>query len=224
MDRNRPRSEAKRTVEFLILVAIVGWLAVIAFMLFERVEAEETPSSGAPVQRSADLFPTKITAKNTSAPTPRPNETTPPQIVSDADGQPAPSPVDAAPDTATATSTPTLTSTPTETPTETPTLTPTMTPTETPTPTETTTPVPMRGVYPATSTPALPEELNLGIIPTPVPLVKVPTGTINIVLLGSDKRPDETSWRTPANGDHVVHTSGSVDLYTQLDISAHQSS
>lgn len=190
MGRNRQRSEAKRTVEFLILVAIVGWIAVIAFMLFERAEADDA-SVGAVAQRSADLFPTKVIAQSTHIPV----TTAPPQQVSQENTNPLP-PVDTSTATATPTSTPTPTHTPTATPTDTPTLTPSETPTETPTPTETTTPIPMRGVYPATSTPAQPEELSLDTIPTPVPLVKIPTGTINIVLLGSDQRPHETSWRT----------------------------
>jgi len=205
MGKNRQRSEAKRTVEFLILVAIVGWLAVIAFMVFERAEADDAPV-GVAAQRSADLFPTKVIAQATRVP----DTTEPTQLVTEEGAQTNRSPGDTSTATATPTSTPTATHTPTATPTDTPTPTPSVTPTDTPTPTETATPVPMRGVYPATSTPAQPEELSLDIIPTPVPLVKVPTGTINIVLLGSDQRPDETSWRT----DVVIVVSVNPNLPT----------
>jgi LCP family protein required for cell wall assembly len=38
--------------------------------------------------------------------------------------------------------------------------------------------------------------MGLNAVPTPVPLVPIPDRAINIVLLGSDQRPYETSWRT----------------------------
>jgi LCP family protein required for cell wall assembly len=172
MKQKRQRNEVTRTVEFLIIVAILGWLVVIAFMLFERVEATESAAAAA----SGDNQGAEALAALTSMPALDTTETATPFR------------------SATPTLTPTATRTPTPTGTATPTATPT--PTKTPTPTNTTTPVPVRGIYPATSTPAQPGELNLGMIPTPVPLVKVPMGTINIVLLGSDQRPYESSWRT----------------------------
>jgi len=175
------RSETSRTIEVLIIVAIIGWLSVIAFMLFERAEATE-PTIAAVRPSQAALARTNNQSGETSTPAP------------------------------TASATPTATATPTAsaTPTGTPTPTPSATPTQTPTPTDTTTPVPARGVYPATATPALPEEIELELIPTPVPLVNVPTGTINIVLLGSDQRPNETSWRT----DVVIVVSVNPNLPT----------
>ena len=42
MEQKRQRGLTRRTVEVLIVVGILGWLAVIAFMLFERAEANET--------------------------------------------------------------------------------------------------------------------------------------------------------------------------------------
>lgn len=171
MKIKKQRGRATNTVERLIIVAILGWLAVIAFMLFERAEAIEPAAAALSATSGTPNLPHN-SAQNPAMPHP------------------------SATATATATHTPTPTDTPTATATPTDTPTPTNTPTQTPTPTTTTTPVPPHGVYPATATPAQPEELELENIPTPVPLVKVPTGTINIVLLGSDQRPVETSWRT----------------------------
>lgn len=207
--RNRgQRSQARKTAEILILVAILGWMVVIAFMVFERVEATERPHE---TRQAAVLFPDKTDTNVPQEATTRLVATRNQSgvqgtAVSDSSALPAETP------TATPTATPTLTETPTATPTptSTPTPTPTDTPTATPTPTDTTTPVPMRGIYPATATPAPPEAMELEVVPTPVPLVKVPTGTINIVLLGSDKRPHETSWRT----DVVIVVSVNPNLPT----------
>lgn len=98
--------------------------------------------------------------------------------------------------------------TPTLTPTDTPTLTPSLTPTNTftpspgpsPTPTLTLTPSPTpipavkatidTGGYP---TPATPPSTA---IPTPVDAVKVPDGVVNILLVGSARRPDGTQVQT----------------------------
>ncbi len=89
------------------------------------------------------------------------------------------------------TAAPTLTSTPTSTPTPTPTATSTPTSTPRPTTTPTRTPLPApSGEYPPTVTP------NAAAVPKPAPLVEFPQGTINIVLLGSDKRPKDGEWRT----------------------------
>jgi LCP family protein required for cell wall assembly len=190
MQQNGQRSNTRKTVEVLIVVAILGWLAVIAFMLFERAEADASPTA---TQLAVVALPVKTSEsppEPQTDPTEEPQSATIPGSTSTHDTNATQAP------TWTATITPTPTSTGTPTPTDTPTATPTNTPTKTPTPTETTTPVPMRGAYPPTATPALPEELELEAIPTPVSLVKVPTGTINMVLLGSDQRPHETSWRT----------------------------
>jgi LCP family protein required for cell wall assembly len=202
MKRKQHRSQARNTVETLIIVAILGWLVVIGFMIFERVEATEPASATEP---AVVLFPGK-THTPLSA---NPSQDQRSEVAADEERA---SPAENADPTssATLTNTPTPTTTPTPTPTSTPTSTPTNTPTKTPTPTETTTPVPVRGIYPATATPALPEELQLEFIPTPVPRVNVPTGTINIVLLGSDQRPYETSWRT----DVVIVVSVNPNLNT----------
>jgi LCP family protein required for cell wall assembly len=195
MGKKRQRSDARKTVETLIIVAILGWLAVIAFMLFERAEADEPPVA---------TEPAFVVLPVNTATVPSQSQAT------YAEGAQTPTVADstAVPQAPTATAT----STPTETPTATATPTPTAssTPTKTPTPTITTTPVAMRGVYPATATPAPPEELELEVIPTPVALVNVPPGTINIVLLGSDQRPYETSWRT----DVVIVVSVNPNLPT----------
>ncbi|MGH9201234.1 MAG: LCP family protein, partial [Vicinamibacterales bacterium] len=100
--------------------------------------------------------------------------------------------------TATHTPSPTVvyTSTPSRTPTDTftpsPTLTPSLTPTGTPTPrpplpgvADTVTPLPTPEVITDSHTP----------VPTSAPLVDLPPDTINIVVLGSDRRPDESTWR-----------------------------
>jgi len=89
--------------------------------------------------------------------------------------------------------TPTSSHTPTDTATPSPTLTPSLTPSATPTPrpplpgvADTVTPLPTLEVYTTTVTP----------VPTPAPIVDLPRDSINIVLLGSDRRPGDTAWRT----------------------------
>jgi LCP family protein required for cell wall assembly len=102
----------------------------------------------------------------------------------------------------TATFTPTNTSTPTATPTatNTPTNTPTGTlpPTNTPTPTATAspTPIPASIVTIDTGGYATPSTPPVTAIPTPVDPIDVPDGVVNIMLLGSDKRPDDAGYRT----------------------------
>ncbi len=100
--------------------------------------------------------------------------------------------------TPTATNTPTVTLTPSHTPTGT--LTPSSTPTATFTPTITNTPAPTpvptrevslnTGSYATPSTPPATEVLP------PAPLIPVPEGVENILLLGSDKRPGDGGFRT----------------------------
>ncbi len=173
MKQKRQRTQVPKTVETLVIVAIIGWIGVIGFMVFERAGATEvTPTA------------TLASAVTPGAPIPIANVTTDPIFTETL--SPSTTPTD----------TPTATATPTDTPTPSATPTPTATPTDTPTPTNTPTAVPARGVYPATATPALPEDLEMEAIPTPAPLVSVPTGVINIALLGSDKRPNESGWRT----------------------------
>ncbi len=103
-----------------------------------------------------------------------------------------------------ASATPTLTATATPRPTDIPTPTPNITaggstslpPTAAPTDTPSPTPVPARPVtigadgYPTPSTPPITE------IPPSVEPVDVPSGVINIALLGSDKRLDDPGFRT----------------------------
>ncbi len=94
--------------------------------------------------------------------------------------------------TPTSTATPTLTSTPTSTPTATSTPTPTATPTSTPTPS----PVPIVLHY---ATPVLTTSSVVTSMlpqPTPMPTIEQPEDTINILLLGSDRRPGEKIART----------------------------
>lgn len=89
--------------------------------------------------------------------------------------------------------TPTPSRTPTQTDTPSPTLTPSLTPTDTPTPrpplpgvADTVTPLPTAEIVTTTITP----------MPTPAPIVDLPRDSINVVFMGTDRRPDETSWRT----------------------------
>jgi LCP family protein required for cell wall assembly len=90
---------------------------------------------------------------------------------------------------------PTATFTPSPIPTPTETSTPTPTPTQTPTPTFTPTPAPVSLGPPGliSVTPPLSETTP---IPTPVPVAEVAPGAINIVVLGSDRRPDWSDWHT----------------------------
>ncbi len=104
--------------------------------------------------------------------------------------------------------TPTNTSTPTDTPTPTPTPTNTSTPTITPTgtlpptntPTATFTPsptaVPAKTVAIDTGGYATPANTPATAIPTPVSAVQVPNGVVNVLLIGSDKRPNDGGYRT----------------------------
>ncbi|NDJ54217.1 MAG: LCP family protein [Chloroflexi bacterium] len=91
--------------------------------------------------------------------------------------------------------TPTITLTPTITPTGT--LPPTSTATSTPTPGPT--PVPPQNVPPIVGTYPTPVESPATAIPTPSSPIFVPDGVINILLLGSDRRPDDGGFRTDTN-------------------------
>lgn len=88
---------------------------------------------------------------------------------------------------------PTPSRTPTDTPLPTLTFTPSRTPTITPTPrpplpgvADTITPLPIPEVVTETQTP----------VPTPASIFDMPRDTINIVVIGSDKRPGDPTWRT----------------------------
>ena len=90
---------------------------------------------------------------------------------------------------------------PTATPAPSPTYTPSATPTFTPTPT-----VAATAAIAATATPfSLSEPVLIGVtptvsdttpIPTAVPVAEMAPGTINVVVLGSDQRPDWSDWHT----------------------------
>lgn len=71
-----------------------------------------------------------------------------------------------------------------------PTETPIPTATATPGPTATPTPVNPWGSYPGPSEPSAID------IPPPMPEIPLPKGTVNILLLGSDLRPNDGGWRT----------------------------
>ena len=118
---------------------------------------------------------------------------------------PTPVPTPAPTADPTATLTPSLTPSPTLSPLPTPTATliifptalPTATPTPIPTATSTPKPTPVRfspvtpvwiGVTPTLS--------DTTAVPTPVSVVEVAPGTINIIVLGSDRRPDWNDWHT----------------------------
>lgn len=104
---------------------------------------------------------------------------------------------------------PTLTTTPTASPTPSPSpsATPTLEPTKTPTMTPTATLTPEPSATPVTPVLVLPD-VTLPIIyatpvvssflpqPTPMPFIEQPPGTVNILLLGSDRRPGEEIGRT----------------------------
>jgi LCP family protein required for cell wall assembly len=97
--------------------------------------------------------------------------------------------------------------TPTSTPPLPPTATPTATrtPTSTPTPAPTPTPTPVMVVPSPFPTPGIAWQTVLSTpipIPTPVPPVPVASDAINIVVLGSDRRPEWSEWHTDAI--HVV--------------------
>ncbi len=79
---------------------------------------------------------------------------------------------------------------PTETPSLTPTVTLTPTPADTPTPSVTPTPTPIWGDFPG------PSELSATEIPPPMPEIAFAEDVLNVVLLGSDERPDTGGYRT----------------------------
>lgn len=112
----------------------------------------------------------------------------------------------AATQTASVTDTPTPTNTLTPTPSNTPTITmtPTITPTGTlpptftpsPTLTPSPSPVPARPVSIDTDSYPTPQSELSTAIPPPADPVDIPSGVVNVLLLGSDKRPDDPGYRT----------------------------
>lgn len=93
----------------------------------------------------------------------------------------------------------TPTKTPSPTPTATPTFTPSPTPSPTPLPSPTLTPSPIPLVVPSPFPESGPRTYVPSTtlpIPTPVSPVPVAADAINIVVLGSDRRPDWTEWHT----------------------------
>ena len=128
----------------------------------------------------------------------------------------------------TATVDPSPTAVPTSIPTATPTTVPSPTSTPTPTPTSTPTPFSLPAPTLASVVPTpflLPEPALVNVtptltdttpIPTPESVAEVAPGTINIVVLGSDRRPDWTDWHTDAV--HVVSVQPLVPAVTVLSI------
>lgn len=118
-----------------------------------------------------------------------------------------------------------FTSTPTHTPTDTFTPSPTFTPSRTPTPTQTPRP-PLPGVANTITPQPTPEVITTTItpIPTPASLIDLAGDTINVVFLGSDRRPGESIGRTDTiilasirqNPDFVTLVSIPRDLWVYI--------
>lgn len=102
---------------------------------------------------------------------------------------------------------------PTLDPTETPTLGSTTTPTPTPTPTLTPTPFSLGAPRLIDVTPTL---TDTTAVPTAVPTASLEPGVINIVILGSDRRPDWTDWHTDAI--QIISIQPETPLVTILSI------
>jgi hypothetical protein len=163
-------------IEFILICAIVG---IVVLAGLQVVLGRFTTRSSAAAQPFVVQIIPSATAWATSTETPRPTVTPL--------GQSLPQ------QNLPATWTPTSTWTPLPTRTNTPTITPSPTATSKP---------PLPGLRP-TVTPAFDvvlfnysPEITQTIVPTPVPLIDLSEKSINIVLLGSDKRPDSAGWRT----------------------------
>jgi len=173
-------------IEFVLICAIVGMVILSGLQV---VLGRFVNRSSAAAQPIAAMFIPSATA--TSTETPRPTVT---PLGKTQPTQDLP-----------ATWTPTTTWTPLPTRTNTPTNTPTPWPTSKP---------PLPGLRP-TVTPAFDvvffnysPEITQTYVPTPVPLVDLQQNTINIVLLGSDKRPNSPGWRT----DVIIVVSVNPDI------------
>jgi LCP family protein required for cell wall assembly len=137
--------------------------------------------------------------------------TIPPLVFPSATFTPTPTPTTTPSPFPSFTPAPTWTSTPG--PTATPTETPTATPTETPIPTFTPTPFSLTAPTLVNVTTRLSDTTP---VPTAVSPVAMAPDTINIVVLGSDRRPDWTEWHTDAI--HVVSIQPRVPVVTVLSI------
>jgi len=103
--------------------------------------------------------------------------------------------------------------TPTLDPTATFTPSPTSNPTATPTPTLTPTPLSLGAPALISVTATF---TDTTVVPTSVPAVEVPDGAINIVVLGSDQRPDWKDWHTDAV--HIISIQPAAPAVTVLSI------
>jgi LCP family protein required for cell wall assembly len=183
MRKNKPLTP----FEFVVICVIIGLVVIVGLQV---VLGRFTRSSVTAKPIALQLFPS-ATATATVTDTPRPTVT--PLLKM--------------------TATQNLPATWTPTSTWTPTPTHTNTPTETSTPTATAKP-PLVGLRP-TVTPAyvvvtanFSPEITETLAPTPVPLLDFAPNTINIALLGSDKRPDDGGWRT----DVIIVVSVNPDI------------
>jgi LCP family protein required for cell wall assembly len=165
-------------LEFVLICVIVGLVALVGLQVLLGQLADRSAHPALPV--AAQIAPT---ATHTLEPT---ATASPTPLVSN---------------------TPTLGVTQDLPPTWTPTPTWTASPTKTPTPTSSNTPTPtskppLPGLRPTVTISATDLVSGTEFLsepagpPTPVPLLDLPGNTVNIALLGSDKRPDSAGWRT----------------------------
>jgi len=169
-----------------VIVFVLAFVVLGAFLGVQLVSSGPLSAFVLPTLVPTVPLPTLPPATSTPVPTPAPPTVTP-----------SPTPDPTATFTPVPTATPTETAIPTATPTRipVPTATPTSIPTSTPTRAPTPTPYSLSFATPALIgvTPTL---SGTTPIPTPVPVAEVSPGTINIVVLGSDRRPDWNHWRT----------------------------
>jgi LCP family protein required for cell wall assembly len=181
------KSKPLSPIEFILICVILG---IVVLAGLQVVLGRFSGRSRAAAQPYTAYIIPSATASATFTSTPRPTVT----------------PLGALPrQDLPATWTPTSTWTPLPTRTNTPTITPTPTATSKP---------PLPGLRP-TVTPAFDmvlfnysPEITQTVVPTPVPLIDISEKSINIVLLGSDKRPDSSGWRT----DVIIVVSVNPDI------------
>ena len=184
----RKQKQPFSPLEFVLVSVICALMVLIALTVFSAQFVHRSDLPAAPV--AAQVLPSP-TPTNTPTATPLPTHTTSAETL------------------------PTQKFPPTWTPTSTWTPTPTRTNTPTPTPTSTaTSEPPLPGLRP-TVTPAFDavvinysDTFTETVRPTPVPLLDLPSNSINIVLLGSDKRPGAPGWRT----DVIIVASVNPDI------------
>ncbi len=190
---------------------VIGFvfLGLLMFAIGSMVGAFLSNNLLMPALALPTLAPT-VSLSAWSPPTPSPMPTSPPTSTP-SPLPPSPTPSPSPTRTPRPTSTSTATSIPIPSPTDTVTpLPPTISPTPLPTrPSQAflTPPPTISGTIPVSG--ALP-------IPTAVPAIEVPPGTINIVLLGSDRRPDWEDWHTDVV--QVVSIQPMVPAVTVLSI------